>query len=417
MPLFQRKRFVWYEPWFFQQRIRTAKSWVYLALLLIAIAVGIAAALYFTSRQGRPVDPGLILGLSLGSAAAVWWLLDGTNTRRQAILYEDSIIVGGDMGKYSEPETYKLAEIDAAAIVLPEESKWPAPALFFYYKGREQAIGIEHKAGLTRLAQAIHEAGIPVRLEGWQPNQESELKKKFSWQADPALVTGKAQMEPLPPGSASVMTVGGILLAIIRQCWALAVWLLITGYAIYYGYQNWDDLGVFRFGLLVVISIGAMYIAGVYTDRVASAATSQGLSRMMRSQMRKREGLEINLDADLVPVEVLHREYFDKTIQKIHEMGFLQADPVRHRMLFEGKKERWSIPVRSIRSLAIEEIQSGAPGQSAMGALNYFVVVQFVADEEQDLGFRYGERDFGEHTDIKRAEGAIRIYEAFESLL
>src|SRR5687767_9480754 len=105
MPLFQRKRFVWYEPWFFQQRIRTAKSWVYLALLLIAIAVGVAATLYFTTPQGRPVDYGLILGLSLGSAAAVWWLLDGTNTRRQAVLFEDSIIVGGDMGKYSEPET------------------------------------------------------------------------------------------------------------------------------------------------------------------------------------------------------------------------------------------------------------------------------------------------------------------------
>jgi hypothetical protein len=357
------------------------------------------------------------MGLSLGSAAAVCWLLDGTNTRRQAVLFEDSIIVGGDMGKYSEAETYKLSEIGMAAIVLPEESKWPAPALFFYYKGKEQAIGIEYKAGLTRLAQALHEAGIPVRLDGWQPNQESELKKKFSWQADPSLVTEKAQMEPLPPGSASVMTVGGILVAIIRQCWALAVWLLVTGYAVYYGYQNWDDLGVFQFGLLIAGSIGVMYIAGVYTDRVASAATSQGLSRMMTGQMRKREGIEINLDADLVPVEVLDREYFDKTIQRIHEMGFLQADPVRGRMLFEGKKERWSIPIRSIRSLAIEEIQTGAPGQSALGALNYFVVVQFAAEEEQELGFRYGEREYGEHTDIKRAQGAIRIYEAFESLL
>jgi hypothetical protein len=347
----------------------------------------------------------------------VWWLLDGTNTRRQAVLFEDSIIVGGDMGKYSEPETFKLSEIDRAVIVLPEESKWPAPGLFFHYKGREQVIGIEYKAGLNRLAQAIHEAGIPVRLDGWQPNQESELKKKFSWEADPSLVTEKARMEPLPPGSASVMTVGGILVAIVRQCWALGVWLVMTGYAIYYGYQNWDDLGVFRLGGLIVLSIAVMYFAGVYTDRVATAATSQGLSRMMQSQMRKREGIEINLDADLVPVEVLLREYFDKTIQRIHEMGFLQADVVRGRMLFEGKKERWSIPVRSIRSIAIEEIQTGAPGQSAMGALNYFVVVQFAADEEQELGFRYGERDYGELTDIKRAQGAIRIYEAFESLL
>lgn len=343
--------------------------------------------------------------------------LGRNESRRQAVLFEDSIIVGGDMGKYSQPETYKLAQIDAAAIVLPEESKWPEPALFFYYNGVEQAIGIEYKAGLTRLAQAIHDAGIRVRLEGWQPNQESELKKKFSWQADSSLVTEKAKMEPLPPGSASMMTVGGIFVAIVRQCLAFGVWLLITGYAIYYGYQNWDDLGVFRFGLLIAIPIAAMYIAGVYTDRFATAATSQGLSRMARSQVRKREGIEIDPDAeDLVAVEILKRDQFDKTIHKIHEMGFLQADPVSRRMLFEGKKERWSIPARSIRSLAIEEIQTGAPGQSAMGALNYFVVVQFASDEDQEWGFRYGERDYGEHNDIKRAEGAIRVYEAFESL-
>ena len=418
MALFQRKRFVWYEPWFFQQRIRTVRSWVNLTLLLVAIASGVGAALYFSTPRGQPVDYGLVVGLSLGSAAAVWWLLDGTNTRRQAVLFEDSIIVGGDMGKYSTPETFKLAEINAAAIVLPEESKWPEPALFFYYKGEEQAIGIESKAGLTRLAQAIHDAGIPVRLDGWQPNQESELKKKFTWQADPDQVTEKATMEPLPPGSASMMTASGIIIAIIRQCWALAVWLLITGYAIYYGYQNWNDLGVFRLALLISVSIGAMYIAGVYTDRYASAATSQGLSRMVKGQIRKREGLEINPDADdLVPVEVLHRDQFDKTIQKIHEMGFLEADIARGRMLFEGKKERWSIPARSIYSLAIEEIQTGAPGQSAMGALHYFVVVRFAADEEQELGFRYGEREYGEYNDIKRAQGAIRIYEAFEPLV
>jgi len=34
-----------------------------------------------------------------------------------------------------------------------------------------------------------------------------------------------------------------------------------------------------------------------------------------------------------------------------------------------------------------------------------------------EFGFRYAERDFGKFDDIKRAEGGIRVYEAFESLL
>ena len=418
MGLFQRKRFVWYEPWFFQQRIRTTKSWFLFSLLLLAVAGAVGATLFFSAPAGKPINLFEVIGLSIGLAAAVWWVLDGTESRRQAILFEGSIVVGGDMGKYSFPTTYKLSDIPGAAIVMPEESKWPEPALFFHYGGEEQAIGIESKASLTRLAQAIHDAGVPVRLDGWQPNQESEFEKAFSWQADPEHVVAKAQIETLPPGTPSMMTVGGILVAIIRQCWAIMLWLLITGFAVYYGYQNWGDLGLVRLVLLFVIPLGAMFIAGQFTERFASASTSRGLTRMARDQIRKRHGLQVNPDAnDMIPVEIFVRDQFGKTVQKMHEMGFLQADHPGRRMLFEGKKERWCIPSQSIQSLAIEEVQAGTPGQSATGALNYYVVGSFAADEDQEFGFRYAERDFGKFDDIKRAEGGIRLYEAFESLL
>jgi hypothetical protein len=418
MALFQRKRFVWNEPWFFQQRIRSTKGWLLLSLLLLAVALAVGAVLYFARPAGNPLPLLQIVGLSCGLAAAVWWVLDGVNTRRQAVLLEDSLVVGGDMGKYSHPITYKLSGISSAAIVMPEESKWPERALFFLYEGEEQGIGIEAKASLARLAQAIHDAGVPVRLDGWQPNQDSEFAKAFSWQADPRDVVEKARIEVLPPGTPSLMTVGGILLAIVRQCWAIALWLLLTGAAVYYGYYHWKNLGLVEVVLLFVIPIGAMYIAAQFTDRFACASTSRGLSRMARKQTRKRDGIQLDPDAhDLIPVEIFVRDQFDKTIQKIHEMGFLQADQRGRRMLFEGKKERWCIPARSIRSLAIEEVQTGTPGQSATGALNYYVVVKFAADEDREFGFRHAERDFGEFNDIKRAEGGIRVFEAFEALL
>lgn len=418
MALFQRKRFVWNEPWFFQQRIRTKKGWLLFSLLLLAVALAVGAALFFAAPAGKRLHLLEIIGLSVGVAAAVWWVMDGVNTRRQAVLLEDSLVVGGDMGKYSHPITYKLSGIASAAIVMPEESKWPERALFFLYEGEEQGIGIEAKASLARLAQAIHDAGVPVRLDGWRPNQESEFAKAFSWQADPRDVVEKASIEVLPPGTPSLMTVGGILLAIVRQCWAIVLWLLLTGAAVYYGYYRWKNIGLVEVVLLFAIPIGAMYIAAQITDRFACASTSRGLSRMARKQIRKREGIQLDPDAhDLIPVEIFVRDQFDKTIQKIHEMGFLQADHRGRRMLFEGKKERWSIPARSIQSLAIEEVQVGTPGQSATGALNYYVVVKFAADEDREFGFRCAERDFGEFNDIKRAEGGIRVFEAFEALL
>lgn len=418
MALFERKRFVWNEPWFFQQRIRTTKSWLMFLLLLASLAVAVGLTLFWAAPAGKPINLFEIIGLSIGSAAVLWWIWDGTDTRRQAILFEDSIVVGGDMGKYSRPTTYKLSKIPGAAIVMPEESKWPEPALYFQYDGEEEAIGIESKAGLTRLAQALHDAGVHIRMNSWQPNQDSDFEKAFFWQADPNQVVAKAQMETLPEGTASMMTVGGILVAIVRQCWAIVLWLLITVAAVYYGYQNWNNLGLVRFALLFIVPLGAMMIAGQFTDRFASASTSRGLTHMARDQIRKRDGLQINPDAnELMPVEIFVRDQFDKTIQKIHELGFLQADHPGQRMLFEGKKERWCIPSASIHSLTIEEVQAGTPGQSATGILNYYVVVRFAADEEQEFGFRYSERDFGEFDDIKRAEGGIRVFEAFASLL
>jgi hypothetical protein len=444
MPLFQRKRFVWYEPWFFQQRIRTAKSWVLFALLLLAVAVAVGAALYFSAPQGKPFPLLEAAGLGIGIAAAVWWVLDGANTRRQAVLFENSIVVGGDMGKYSHPQTYNLSEIAAAAIVMPEESNWHAPALFFLYRGQEEGIGIESKAGLKRLAQALHEAGVPVRLATWQPNEEREFEKAFSWRAGPGQAMEQAKLEILPEGTPSMMSPGGILLAIVRQCWPVAVWLLVTAGAIYYGYVNWRNLGLVEVGLLIIVPIGVMYLAGEFIERFATAQSTRGLIRMTRRQFRKRAGIELDPSAeDLLPVEVFTRDQFANVVQKIPEMGFLQADASGRRMLFEGKQQRWTIPAGSIQSLAIEEVQSGNPGQSAIGSLNYYVVVRFAvaygtslsvwesalvrpdsatpsatsASDLLEIGFRHSGRDYGKFDDIKRAQGAIRVFEAFEAIL
>ena len=418
MGLFERKRFVWNEPWFFQQRIRTAKGWAMLLLFLSALGGGVGAILFFAAPAGAPPNLFEIIGMSLGFAAAVWYVLDGTESRRQAVLLKDKLIVGGDMGKYSVPTEYNLAKIEGMAIVKPEESKWPETALFFHYEGEEQGIGIGSKVSLTRLAQAIHDVGMPVRLDGWAPDQESEFARAFSWTSESQKATQSAKVETLPDGTIGMMNAPGIVLAIIRQCWALGLWLLLAGAAGYYAYQNWGNLGVVRMGLLIAFVIGALYVAGIYTDRIATASTSKGLIKMARNALRKRSGVEVELDSDsLVAVELFTPDQFDKTIQKVHEMGFVQPDHARNRILFEGKKQRWSIPAESIRSVSVQEVQAGTPGESATSALNYYVVVTFQAEQEMEIGFRHSDREYGEFDDIKRAQGGIEVFEAFESIL
>lgn len=87
------------------------------------------------------------------------------------------------------------------AIVMPEESKWTERALFFHYDGEEQAIGIDSKVSSSRLAQAIHDVGVPIRLDGWELNRDSEFAKAFSWEPDPQRVEPTATIETLPHGT------------------------------------------------------------------------------------------------------------------------------------------------------------------------------------------------------------------------
>ncbi len=418
MPLFTRKRFVWNEPWFFQQRIRTFQAWLRISLFLSAIALVIGSVLFFSrGNAARPISIFEIVAMSLGVSAAVWWVLDGTNTRRQAILTSDSIIVGGDMGKYSVPTTYKIQAIQSASIVMPSQSKWPQPALYFLYDGEEAVIGIDPKVRLERLAQSLHDVGIPIHHGTWKPDQEDEFSKAFTWQADPSTVTDRATMETLPAGTISMMNVGGILKAMFHFSWAIVLWLAIVVSVIYVCYTNWGQMGIVRLGALFASALGTMWLLGQYLERIGSAASSQVLVDMARNQLFKRPDTVLNSSVESVPVEIFERSQFANRIQMIREMGFLQADTNNKRIIYEGKKERWIIPLGAIQSVSIEEVQTGTPGQSATGLLNFYVVVRFKTTEDQEFGFRHGERDYGEFDDTKRAQGAIQLFELFDSVI
>ncbi len=51
MAFFRKRRFMWYEPWFFQQRIRTVGSWLRLGLLLLIIAALVGVAIWLARRN------------------------------------------------------------------------------------------------------------------------------------------------------------------------------------------------------------------------------------------------------------------------------------------------------------------------------------------------------------------------------
>jgi len=95
-------------------------------------------------------------------------------------LNESEIVVGGDLGEYSSSTSYKP------------------------------------------------DAGVPVALDGWYPNQESEFEKVFRWESTSNNVQPSAQLMELPESDPGLMNPAAMVWAIVWQCWALALWLAIA---------------------------------------------------------------------------------------------------------------------------------------------------------------------------------------------
>jgi hypothetical protein len=361
-----------------------------------------------------------LIGLGFGVAAILWAVIDGPTMRRVATLDSEALYVDGDFGKFSRHEKYKIAAIRLAVIRSAEELKWPFPALFLLVNAEEVVVGISRSNSLSRLASAMHELKIPVQLEGWDPSAENEFERTFKMSAaDPSAIRPTARIETIAPGEPKLWTPTGIAIAIIQQCGAGAIAIAVIAGAVFYVYRHWGNIGLVEVVAAILIPIAVMYIAGTFTERFATASTSNTLGKYARSQIRQRRNVELRIDSEKIfPVEVFREDQFAKTVQRMHEMGYIEVDVDRRQLMFEGKKERWMLPADCLRNLAIEEVQSGAEGDASFGMSNYYVVLEFDTPTGQEkFGLRSGKRDYGAWTDIKRAQHAIELFELITPLM
>lgn len=323
------------------------------------------------------------------------------------------------MGKYSVPTTYKLDQIPAAAIVMPQESGWPSPGLYFHYEDSEEVVGIGEHVELPRLAKAIHDSGIPIRLQGWDPALSQDVSESFSWKRVDGAGDRSATLEMLGEDQASLMSPLPMVWAIFQQCLPFLIWLFSVGYMIWYLYQNWNVLIGYEWIIVLAVTIFGMMVMIQITERYSTAATSRTLGKMVRRQIKRRSGYQIDVDApDNFEIEVRDPETFDQMVCKIRETALVQVDRTGSRLLFEAKKERWCIPASSLKAVRLQEIQIGSPGESAVATLLYFVVISFATkDGEFEYGLRDDARDFGAFDDTKRARAGVRLYEAVASIV
>ena len=123
MALFARKKFVWNEPWFFQQRIRTFQAWVRITLFLSAIALVIGAVLFFSrGNAAKPISLFEIIAMSLGVSAAVWWVLGQYLERIGSAASSQALVEMARKQLCKRPDTLLKPSIESVPVEVFERS-------------------------------------------------------------------------------------------------------------------------------------------------------------------------------------------------------------------------------------------------------------------------------------------------------
>lgn len=97
--------------------------------------------------------------------------------------------------------------------------------------------------------------------------------------------------------------------------------------------------------------------------------------RFLNQGIRLRVNPLVNFqDEDLYVVSLKPRENWSTIVFKSADFGFLQFDRRKSALVFEGDKERWTIPKTALTALRIEEAEVGREG-AEKPEIRYLVVI------------------------------------------
>ena len=167
MKLFAKNKFVWTEPWFFCQRIRDSKVWLWAVLPAILVALIITVALFFEGRQN--MDWWKIIGLGLAAGLVVQFGMEAAYLNREVTIDDDSIHAFGNAGQITSSQNFPLSQITAVQIRRSNEIGFNFSMLIIDLGAKRGIVGIPNSIRLERLAQTLHQLKIPVTLSNWTP--------------------------------------------------------------------------------------------------------------------------------------------------------------------------------------------------------------------------------------------------------
>jgi hypothetical protein len=409
MKLISATQISWSEPYFFLIRLRDANSWRMRGLLALAIAVVMFLVMHFNG-QAR-LGTVRAIGVSLAAGLVLVASLDLRSIQREVTIKDDCIICNS-VGGAHWMRSFKFTDIGQVQLMRPEEWSRPWGGMLVETAKGPFLVGVPNKISLTTVADVLHRLGVSVQLEGWTPSeadtrvqvmQEVILSDELAGQSGTARIWPVGEQEgrlspPLHTAVAIVLALGPLAAALVG--------LIAAGI---YIFLHWSTLAGLDIGIIGGIAFAALVISFMYLVMAGQFLAARYQIGVARNVLRTRPQVCVSgSDDDLIPVEVFDRTAWTSTIVKSVDFGFLQIDPSRRLMKFEGDKNRWDIPAGALTACRIEEAIVGSEGNPNAERRYYVVLALDHAGEPWEAGLIHSRTELGNDNSqsrYARAEG------------
>ncbi|MBN9521118.1 hypothetical protein J0H58_21795 [bacterium] len=416
MKLFNKKRFVWSEPWFFCQRVRGGAGWARAVLPGVLIGGGVAVLLVVAAPGGQPWW--LLAGAGLALGLVVQFGLEAAQARREVSIDDDAIEAFGNAGQFTSHTRLPLARVTAVRIRRAEEVGRSFALLVVELPGSFGVIGVPPSVRLDRLARTLHEMNVPVTLAGWEPVADAAGEANTYTRPAGTAVT-PTRVEEIPEPDRNLTQPADMIVALLMSVWPVFIWLGVVAWAGVYAYQNWAELSIWVIGIGAVGLFGALTIPFGYFSVIGDYLSARHLIRAAKTRVQQRgESLIRSFDEKVVSVELVRRDTWGSAAPKVTDFGFLAVEPDRRRVVFEGNRERWVVPFSAVTHCRIEEVQYSTAGESVTGELRCFVVLGFEQESGPvEVGLRVADKEPGKNTDTRRLSKAVDLFDYLTAAL
>ena len=369
----------WSEPMFFALRFRTMKQWLIRFLILLAIAAVSVLALRWTGRN-VPVLEDISVGLMIGGVLLL--IPDLFLMNRDLWIDEEGVHCHVNGGKIQFSHNFPFSKIQLIELIRPQDWEYPPgknlSAIKLHLSDQTEAVfGVPRSKKLDTMATVLFRQGVKVLLREWEPTTADtrvRVEDELSL-ASLKATTKDAEFLPLPPEEPKLNPLGVQIIGGLMGGGPLLIGLIAMIWGFVHLWRSWDELSVvwkclFGFGSLGVFILSFVFIVlvGQFVENAYRIAKGRENLRTRLSPLVDAE------DEDVFPVVLYNRDMWSNVISRSADFGFLQVNRRRRAIVFEGDKERWTIPLTALTVARIEEAAVGQEGAEP-SEIRYFVVV------------------------------------------